>query len=169
MFHTGQAPPYSAILNEVTLKRLVTFPALSTRRKKNGTPRAPSKERGDIPIGEGPAGTCTNGINEPGVTYDDGLHFVTGAGYYGGHPNPTRANLANTFNGSNPQSPVTSGNSVECDYQIPGQPENGSLHVFSHSTNGMDEYRAGNFAGQLAGQILTASFNNVIYRIDPDR
>src|SRR3546814_8942638 len=45
MFHTGQAPPYSAMLKEVALNRLVTLPALSTRRKKNGTPRAPSRWR----------------------------------------------------------------------------------------------------------------------------
>ena len=40
MFQTGQAPPNSASVKVVELKRLVTFPALSIRRKKNGTPVA---------------------------------------------------------------------------------------------------------------------------------
>ena len=34
------------------------------------------------------------------------LHLVTGPGYYGGHPNPTRGNTTNTFNAPDPQSPV---------------------------------------------------------------
>ena len=38
-FQTGQDPPYSAMLKLVALNLLVTFPALSTRKKKNGTPR----------------------------------------------------------------------------------------------------------------------------------
>ena len=51
---------------------------------------------GDIPIGNGPGGTCTNGTKEPGVSDPDTLHLITGAGYYGGHPNPTRAAIAQT-------------------------------------------------------------------------
>ena len=35
-------------------------------------------------------------------------------------PNPTRGNKANTFNTSNPQSPVATANPVECDYRQPG-------------------------------------------------
>ena len=57
---------------------------------------------GDVPVGEGPAGTCTNGVNEPGTTSPDSLHLITGPGYYGGHPNPTRGNTANTFNAIEP-------------------------------------------------------------------
>ena len=60
---------------------------------------------GDIPVNEGPGGTCTNQINEPGTTDADTLQLVTANGY-GGHPNPTRGNMANTFN-SPPQSPVS--------------------------------------------------------------
>jgi hypothetical protein len=119
---------------------------------------------GSVPIGEGPGGTCTNGVNEPGTTSPDSLHFITGAGYYGGHPNPTRANTANTFNPSNPQSPVSVGNPVECDYREAGSP-NGALATFTSSTNGLAEYTAANFGGAMQGNLVTASFSNTVYRI----
>jgi hypothetical protein len=124
----------------------------------------PNAGWGDIPIGEGPGGTATNAVNEPGVTYGDGLHFITGEGYYGGHPNPTRANRSNTFNVANPQSPVPVANPIEGDYRVPG-PENGSLVVFPESTNGMAEYTAGFFGGALQGDLLMASFDNAIKRV----
>ena len=119
---------------------------------------------GDVPVGEGTAGNCTNAVNEPGTTSRDGLHRITGPGYYGGHPNPTRGNTANTFNTSNPQSPVPVANPIECDYREVGS-TNGALATFPASTNGMAEYTAGNFAGALQGNLLTASFDNAIYRV----
>ena len=119
---------------------------------------------GDVPIGEGPSGACTNGVNEPGTTSPDSLHFITGPGYYGGHPNPTRANTANTFNSTNPQSPVSVGNPVECDYREAG-PASGALATFGASTNGLAEYTTSNFGGAMLGNLLAASFNNIIYRI----
>ncbi|MGI9457830.1 MAG: malectin domain-containing carbohydrate-binding protein [Aeoliella sp.] len=125
----------------------------------------PNADWGDVPIGEGPDGNATNAINEPGVTYDDGLHLITGAGYYGGHPNPTRSNPANTFNSSDPQSPVSVPNAIESDFLIPGV-ENGALHVYGNSTNGLAEYTAGNFGGALQGDLLAASFANAIQRIE---
>ncbi len=118
---------------------------------------------GDVPIAEGPGGNCTNGVNEPGTTDQDTLHFVSAAGYYGGHPNPTRGNSANTFNPSNPQSPVPAENGIECDYLPIGS--RGALTTFSSSTNGLAEYTASNFAGALQGDLLTASFDNTIYRL----
>jgi hypothetical protein len=59
-------------------------------------------------------------VHEPGVTYEDSLHFITGPGYYAGHPNPTRANPNNSFDATNPQSPVTVGNPIESDFLVPG-------------------------------------------------
>lgn len=126
----------------------------------------PNSGWGDVPIDEGPAGDCTNGTNEPGVTHGDGLHFVSGSGYYGGHPNPTRGNTANTFNGD-AQSPVPAANAVECDYRAPGA-ANGALTVFPASTNGIAEYTATNFEGDMAGDLLMASFDNTIYRVKLD-
>lgn len=124
----------------------------------------PNSGWGDVPVGEG-TNNCTNGVSEPGPTYQDGLHHVTGRGYYGGHPNPTRARTANTFNSSNPQSPVSTNNSVECDYRVPGT-QDGSLMTFKRSTNGIVEYTASNFGGQMRGDLIIASFDNQIWRVE---
>lgn len=130
----------------------------------------PNAGWGNIPIGEGPEGNATNDVSEPGVTFGDGLHHITGPGYYGGHPNPTRSNPANTFNsGANAQSPVAlvGPNPIESDYRVPG-PENGSLVVFPASTNGIDEYTTDHFGGQLKGDLIIASFDNTIKRVKFD-
>lgn len=124
----------------------------------------PNSGWGGMPLGEGTS-NCTNDVSEPGVTRIDHLHYITGPGYYGGHPNPTRARRANTFNASNPQSPVPTGNSVECDYRGPGEDDDGALATFRRSTNGLVEYTAGNFGGEMRGDLLTASFDNQIWRI----
>ena len=120
---------------------------------------------GDIPVNEGPQGTCTNDPNEPGHTDKDTFHLIKAAGY-GGHPNPTRGNTANTFNTTNPpgpQSPIETANKIECDYRT--LPERGHLVEYPASTNGLTEYTASNFAGALKGDILAASFDNSIYRV----
>jgi N-acetylneuraminic acid mutarotase len=119
---------------------------------------------GDVPQNEGPAGVCTNAVNEPGLTEPDELHFVSAAGYYGGHPNPTRGNKANTFN-SDQQSPVVTANAVECDYLTPG-PARKALTTWVASTNGLTEYTASNFGGAMTGDLLAAAFDNKIYRIE---
>ena len=126
----------------------------------------PNAGWGDVPVGEGTA-NVSNARNEPGESYGDGLHFITGQGYYAGHPNPTRANLGNTFNTTNPQSPVSVANVVESDYLIPGV-EDGALVVYGASTNGLTEYTASNFGGALKGDLLAASFDNSIKRVKLD-
>ncbi len=119
---------------------------------------------GGPPVGEGPGDGCTNAINESNsATLNDNLHLIPAAGYYAGHPNPTRASVANTFNASNPQSPVPAGNPAECDYLEPGV--DGSLASWPYSTNGLCEYRASNLGGALQGNLLAASFNNDVQRI----
>ena len=100
---------------------------------------------------------CTNLLQDGGITEVDVLQYISGPGYYGGHPNPTRANQANTFNATNPQSPVPTANPVECDYLLSGD-EGGAITTFAASTNGLIEYRASNFNGALQGQLLTASY-----------
>ena len=124
---------------------------------------------GDIPIGNGPGGTCTNGTREPGVSDPDALHLITGAGYYGGHPNPTRGNMANTYD-TPAQSPVTTANPVECNYLKPGTSANPDLTTFNGSTNGIAEYTASNFDGVLDGHLLLANYNgNVLdVKVDPN-
>ncbi|MCB1755551.1 MAG: choice-of-anchor D domain-containing protein [Gammaproteobacteria bacterium] len=109
---------------------------------------------------------CSNKLVDAGSTYQDGLHYISHRGYYGGHPNPTRGNVANKFNDSNPQSPVEVGsNPIECNFLAPGSGD-GALDIFKKSTNGLDEYTASNFGGSMQGNLLTASFDRAIYRIE---
>ncbi|WP_376694907.1 choice-of-anchor D domain-containing protein [Wenzhouxiangella sp. EGI_FJ10305] len=118
---------------------------------------------GGLPVNEGPGGTCTNDPNESGsATHGDNLHLITGPGYYGGHPNPTRANRSNTFDGL---SPIPEGleNPVECEFLIPGV-EDGALAVNSASTNGLAEYTASNFEGQMTGNILATAYDGTVMR-----
>lgn len=113
---------------------------------------------GDTPI------DCLNDFRDGGATEPDGLHFIDATGYYAGHPNPTRGDQTNTFNPTNPQSPVPVANPIECDHLVPG-PENGSLVTFGSSTNGICEYTASNFGGALLGNLLTASLDGNVYRL----
>jgi hypothetical protein len=116
---------------------------------------------GGIPIGSG--GSATNQVSEPGITEKDNLHLVT-PGFYGGHANPTRANMANTWNASNPQSPISVANPIEGTY-LPAGAGDGALALFPASTNGMVEYTASNFGNAMKGDLLAAGFDNKIYRI----
>lgn len=112
-----------------------------------------------------PPGNCNNTYADGGTTYKDGLHYITGKGYYGGHPNPTRGKKSNTFNQSNPQTPIQgAANPEECVYKIPVK-EDGALHIFNASTNGLDEYSASNFGGSMKGDLLAASFDKSVYRV----
>jgi N-acetylneuraminic acid mutarotase len=125
----------------------------------------PNAGWGDIPINEGTGGNCTNGVNEPGTSNPDVLHLVT-SGYYGGHPNPTRGNDSNTFNSSNPQSPVPSENGIECDFQHfnSGGP---GLTTLSASSNGIDEYTTNNFDGAMNGDLIVTGFvANEVQRVE---
>ena len=118
---------------------------------------------GDIPVGAGPDGQCTNAVNEPGVDQSDSLHLISGQGYYAGHPNPTRGNMSNTFNATNPQSPVPVANPIECDARTPAT--NGSIASLSTATTGMAEYTTTNLAGQLNGDLITAGRYGDVYRV----
>jgi len=111
-----------------------------------------------------PLNNCSQNTSEGGDTNPDGLHLIT-KGYYGGHPNPTRGNKNNTFNDSNPQTPIeVAENPEECDYFIPG-PADGSLTTIPASSNGLAEYTASNFGGAMKGDLLVATFQNSIVRI----
>lgn len=124
------------------------------------TDNGPGSGQGAPPAGEGPGGDCTNASSEPGSRADDQLHRIKAVGYYGGHPNPTRGNVSNTFGG---QSPVPAENPVECDYRTAGS--DGALTTFPGSTNGIVEYTAANFDGAMTGDLLTAGWDNLISRI----
>ena len=110
-----------------------------------------------------PGGNCSNQSANGGNTDIDQLHLVTKGGY-GGHPNPTRGNKGNTFNASNPQSPIeVAANPIECQYKPPGQ--DGSLTTINGSTNGLDEYSASNFGGAMKGDLVAATYNGKVNRI----
>ena len=119
---------------------------------------------GGLVVGEGPGGTCTNEPSESGsATHFDNFHLVTGPGYYGGHPNPTRANRNNTFDGL---SPVPEGleNPIECEFLIPGV-DDGAIALNDGSTNGLAEYTASNFGGQMTGNIIATSYDGNVLRL----
>ena len=81
---------------------------------------------------------------EPGLYGPDILHLLA-PGYDGGHPNPARG---------------------RCRY-LRGAPGRG-LATFGTSTNGLAEYTAGTFGGALRGDLLAASVDQRVYRIDLD-
>jgi len=119
----------------------------------------PNSGWGDRPVNEGPGGNCTNDVNEPGQTQQDNLHYIRGTDYYGGHPNPARANPQGIF-GSEENSPVpfSMAKPVECDHRDVGT--DGSLESWNFSTNGFTEYTASNFDGELQGDLLATGWNS---------
>lgn len=114
----------------------------------------------------GPPTSCIYAVSEPGTSEPDNLHLITGAGYYGGHPNLTRANRNNTFNASNPQSPIPAGmeNPSECTYIYPTL-NNNVLLTSPTSTNGLCEYTANNFGGAMKGNLLAVTWSSKVLRI----
>lgn len=121
----------------------------------------PNAGWGDVPT------SCDYTVEEPGTTEQDNLHLITGQGYYGGHPNLTRGNRNNTFNLTNPQTPIPPSmeNPVECNYLFP-LTEDGALVLLPASSNGLAEYTASNFGGAMQGDLIVAALNNKIYRIE---
>ena len=112
-----------------------------------------------------PGGNCANNIDDGGKHHWDNLHLLT-KNSYGGHPNPTRGSKNNTFNNSNPQSPIeVAARPQECNYQQPGAGD-GALTTVNTSANGLDEYTSSNFLGSMQGDLLVAGFNKSIYRLE---
>ena len=141
---------------------------------------------GGYPKNEGPGGTVTNEYveGEPGQVNDkDGLYRVT-SGFYRGHPNPVRANPAGAgwfhFDASKPPGsqkiyslnptsdwpsvPVSMANPVEGDFRLPGVAD-GALLTYTESTNGLAEYVATNFNGEMQGNLIAAGYDGKLLRI----
>lgn len=142
----------------------------------------------------GEPGSAGPGPNDAMVNNKDGLHYIDAAGYYGGHPNPVRANPlgaglfthdhANGSGGANgvwrtavtnninttlpvdwpPVDPALA-HPIEGDFQNAGV-DDLSLYTITASTNGMVEYQASNFNNAMNGNLLAASFNGNIYRVE---
>ena len=126
-----------------------------------GTDNGANAGVGGPPVGDGAPG-CGNDPVEGGISGADSLHLID-AGDYGGHPDPTRANRANTFGG---QSPVPSDDPAQCDWLVPG-PERGSLETFPESTDGIAQYTATNFEGSMTGDLLLTTLgDNLVYRVE---
>ena len=118
---------------------------------------------------------------DPAVNNFNGLHHIT-QGYYGGHPNPIRANPAgaglykdNEWLGPGhsslpatwPPVPVNMANPIEGDYQSPGQ-DDGSLAITSGGgVNGICEYTASNFDNALKGVLLGVHYSDKVLQFAP--
>ena len=147
----------------------------------------PNGSFGGFLLAEGNGVGCTNQPNNGGsASYSDNLHFVSGPSYYGGHPNPLRANpdgaglygegegaaLIKDFTSTDTPVPFNMANPVECDFRAPGNgnptgahgPADGSIATVNASTNGLAVYTATNFGGAMQGNLLAASFDGSIYR-----
>jgi len=133
----------------------------------------------------GEPGSTGPGPNDAKVNNLDNLHLVSMPGMtpvYGGHPAPVRANPSgaglyrfNNVTGAAvfemkptvdwPPVPLQLANPVEGDFRNPGV-NDGALYTWIESTNGMTEYTSdAYFGGALKGDLLTASYDGVIYRI----
>lgn len=113
---------------------------------------------------------------EPGaVNNKDGLHLISGPGYYGGHPHPLRANptgagwthyddvagqLVFSTSPTSDWPPVSPSlaDPQQGDFRLPG-PVSGALLINSASTTGMAEYTASNFGGAMVGDIITTQYS----------
>ncbi len=83
-------------------------------------------------------------------------------GYYGGHPNPTRASRTNTFNG---KSPIVTENPVECELRHNPTPSESDDNNILQSPNGFAEYTATTFNRAMYGDFLVTDFNGGIKRV----
>lgn len=132
-------------------------------------------------------GSTGPGPNDGQVNNLNGLHYVreveAGRPYYAGHPspirgNPTGAGLYTYFDGAGtfrtstsepnplpadwPPIPPGLGYPAECDFRNSGV-DDGSLVDYVPSTNGMAEYTASNFDGEIQGAIISAGFSGEVY------
>lgn len=149
---------------------------------------------GGYPENEGTGSVDNNYLyGEPGSTGPsatqlqvnnlDNFHFIGNLdtyipnSFYGGHPNPLRANPAGaglytmapldtvwrtSKTGSHPLPvdwpPVPKANPIEGHFLMPGV-DDGALLTFKSSTDGLAEYTASNFNGALQGSLLACGYN----------
>ena len=177
VYSPGFRNPYDVLLTRATGRegRLYSFD------------NAANQGWGGYPMNEGPSGTVTNQYveGEAGTVNNlDNLHFIPERGYYGGHPNPIRANPAGAgwFHFDNtqptgsqkiystsptsdwPSVPVSLANPVEGDFRLPGT-ANGALLTNGASTNGLAEYISTHFNGEMQGNLIAASYDGKLLRI----
>ena len=137
----------------------------------------------------GEPGSTTASLTEAVINNMDNLHYIGNVdtyvpgSFYGGHPNPIRANPAgaglytnegtlrvwrNSTSGPNPLPvdwpPVPNANPIEGDFQMPGINDQ-ALLTFNSSTNGIAEYTSSNFNSALKGSLLSCSYKGDIVKI----
>ena len=131
------------------------------------TDNGPNGGWGDQPNGEGTANCDNKSVSQVEKGEIDEIHRVT-HGYYGGHPNPTRANPDDPDNialfEGNP-APGKADHAVECDYKGLLQ-ASGAFASVGPSTNGITEYTASNFSNAMKGDLLAAGYvKNEVVRL----
>jgi hypothetical protein len=148
-----------------------------------------NQDLGGVPILDA-NGKPTNQFNNGGVGSSDFLYLLADGSYYG-HPDPTRGNQTGSIlsygDGSQPQviatipnaaAAVPSGVQIASGFVIDpskftsstarlaleGQFTAGqqSLAQFGASTNGLMEYTATSFNGEIKGDLITASFDGTL-------
>ena len=163
--HRRRARCRSTRRASATRSRLVTDPAGQAVRGRQRPERRLGRRRRSAP---GPGARAPTRSTSPASTPNDSLHLITGPGYYGGHAEPDpRATTANTFNTTNPQSPVPAANPIECDAADAARPTARSPR-FDTATTGMAEYTASNFDGQMSGDLVVGSYYGSVFRVQLD-
>ncbi|MEO0685088.1 MAG: PQQ-dependent sugar dehydrogenase, partial [Cyanobacteria bacterium J06649_11] len=110
-----------------------------------GTDNGPNGGFGDV--------STSATTQEPVKTAPDELNLIIEDGYYG-HPNRNRGQ----------EDPRQNVYYNDKDPNIPGV-HNAPLTTFSASTNGIDEYRANTFGGQMRGNLITQKWNGPSYNV----
>jgi hypothetical protein len=105
-------------------------------------------------------GRVTNEPSEAGEQLPNALLRIPSRGFYGGHPNPTRADRRNTFNESNPQSPVAESRPIEADWLPPGE-KDGEVMSFRASLNGIAVYRSTALGPEWNGCLMIAGWDRM--------
>lgn len=151
--------------------------------ENEGTPNVTNKYIPGEPGSSSPSSTEATINNLDNLHYIGNIKTYVPGSFYGGHPNPLRANPAGaglwiqtgvtgvwrtSKTGTNPLPvdwpPVPVANPIEGDFQMPGVEDNAIL-TFTSSTNGLAEYTASNFGNTLKGSLLSASYNGYIDKI----
>jgi len=140
------------------------------------------KNEGPVAVGSPSPVTNEYVTGEPGTVNNlDSLQLIS-QGYYGGHPNPLRANPTGAgwlrYDGGGagmvyatsptsdwPPVPAAMADSRQGDFKLPGA-ANGALFTNNASTTGMAEYTANNFSGAMLGNIITTQYSsNTVQRL----
>lgn len=142
------------------------------------------KNEGPVAVGQPSPATNEYVAGEPGTVNNlDSLQLIS-QGYYGGHPNPIRANPTGAgwlrYDGGTggagmvysvspttdwPPVPASMADPREGDFKLPGV-ANGALFTNNASTTGIAEYTAPNFNGAMVGNIIATQYSsNTVQRL----